>query len=105
MNKEVDRLTAQLSKLSIKRLEVVSELQTINNKEHYEVEQLLEDLKKINRLNLQLVGTNTKGNSLRVGDNVTTLTKTTNKLLKSQALIQKIISILNTRLVKSQHGD
>jgi len=104
MNKEVDRLTAQLSKLSIKRLEVISELQTIN-KEHYEVEQLLEDLKKINRLNLQLVGTNTKGNSLRVGDNVTTLTKTTNKLLKSQALIQKIILILNTRLVESQHGD
>jgi len=86
MNKEVDRLTSQLSNLSVRRSEVISELQTID-KEHREVEQLFEDSKKLNRLNLQLAGTDTKENSLCVGDNITTLIKGKyhNELLKSQA--------------------
>ena len=71
MSDEVTKLTEKLSKLSVRRSQIIAELQEID-REHTQVEKSIEDAKLPKS---ELVGSDAKGNSLRVGDTVTTLTR------------------------------
>ena len=72
MTEEITQLNEKLSKLSLRRSKVIAELQSIEL-EHSETEKQLKKAKKHPKGGL--AGRDSKGNSLCVGDSVTTLTK------------------------------
>ena len=72
MSDEITRLTKELSQLSIKRSKIIADLQKVDAK-HNSIEQELYRAKR-NKESV-LSGKDVKGNSLFIGDNVTTLTK------------------------------
>ena len=72
MSDEVTRLTEKISKLRLRRSQAIAELQEIDQK-YDQLEESLEAAKK--QSSNELVGKDAKGNSLRIGDSVTTLTR------------------------------
>ena len=72
MNDEIKQLSEKLSKLSVRCAEIISELQDIEHK-HEKVEEKLKKAKK--EPTSELTGRDAKGNSLRAGDSVRTMTQ------------------------------
>ena len=71
-DREISQLTAELDKLQVRRSSIISELKAVDL-EHTKVEQKIR--LALSRPRKQLEGKDSKGNTLSIGDNVTTLTK------------------------------
>lgn len=72
MNDEIEKLTEELSKLSVKRSTIIADLQAVETK-HRSIERALSKAKR-NKTGIPS-GFDAKGRPLLTGDNVTTLTK------------------------------
>ena len=71
MTDDVSKLKEQLSKLKLRRTAIINELSSIEE-EHNKVER---QIKQNQRPSTELIGKDAKGNTLRIGDSVSTLTK------------------------------
>ena len=74
MSDKITRLTEKLSKLSVRRTQTIAELQEIDQA-YTHIEKSLEKAKTKKQQINKLGGKDAKGNPLRVGDSVTTLTR------------------------------
>ena len=72
MTNKIKKLSEKSSKLSVRRSDIISELHSVEQ-EHCEVEDKLHRAKQDPRS--ELIGRDAKGNSLRAGNSVTTLTQ------------------------------
>ena len=73
-NSDIDQLSQQLSKLSVRRSKSIAELQSID-KEYLKLERLIQEKRNSREILSQPEGKDSKGNPIRIGDSVTTSTK------------------------------